>query len=45
MLFTNNLKFTDHIDKIICKANNMLGLVKRTFKHWSQEGFTTVNRI
>ena len=42
VLFTNGLKFSEHIDKIVSIANSMLGLIKRTFKHWTVECFNAV---
>ncbi len=29
----NKLKFTQHIDEKVTKANSMMGLIRRTFRH------------
>lgn len=44
VLFSEDLKFTHHIENITSKANSMLGLLKCTFKHWTEEGFASVYR-
>ena len=44
VLLSNNLKFNEHIDKMVSKANSILGLIKRTFHHWTKEGFSMVYR-
>ena len=31
VLFSSTLKFSHHIKEIVCKANRLLGLIKRTF--------------
>ena len=31
VLFTPNLKFSEHISKITCKANSVVGIIKRSF--------------
>ena len=33
IIIDDKLKFQNHISKQILKANGMLGLIKRTFKH------------
>ena len=35
----NNLKFSQHIDTIVNKANSIMGIIRRTFKHLDQKTF------
>lgn len=44
VLFNKNLKFSNHIDNIDLKADSILGLIKGTFKNWTEEGFATMYR-
>lgn len=41
VLFKKNLKFSDHTDKTVLKTN-ILNLIKRIFKNWTEEGFSTI---
>ena len=31
VLFTPNLKFSEHVSKITCKANSVVGIIKQSF--------------
>lgn len=44
LLINNELKCDEHMNKTVSKANSILGLVKRTFKNWADEGFATIYR-
>ena len=35
----NNLKFSQHIDSIVNKANSIMGIIRRAFKHLDPETF------
>ena len=37
--FSNNLKFDKHINNIISKANQMTGIIKRSFKYMDKDMF------
>ena len=39
IVFSNNLKFGDHISQATLKANVMIGKLKRTFKTWNVKTF------
>ena len=34
VMIQSNFKWTSHIDKAVCKSNQMLALIKRTFKYF-----------
>ena len=42
VLFTPNLKFTERINKITCKANNVVGIIKRSFSCSDKAMFRTL---
>ena len=42
VLFSNSLSFRNHITKSIAKANQMTGIVKRTFEYLNPEVFITL---
>ena len=37
VLFNSSLKFGNHINKILHKANRLLGLIKRTFSYFEPQ--------
>ena len=39
VIFSKNLKFDEHIDSIVKKANNVTGLIKRSFSYLDEEMF------
>ena len=40
--FQNNLKFDEHINYIVNRANRLVGLIKRTFKSLDKDSFFTL---
>ena len=40
IIIDNKLIFSDHIDSKVKKANQMLGIIKRTFSHMDKDMFT-----
>ena len=45
VLFKSNLKFDEHIDNTINKANRIIGLIKRTFKFIDKDLFLTYKSL
>ena len=39
IIFEENLNFSLHISAKVIKANSILGIIKRNFRHLSQESF------
>ena len=35
VVLNNKLKWNDHIDQSILKANSVIGMLKRSFKYWN----------
>ena len=42
ILFTPNLKFSQHVNKIAWKANRVIGIIKRSFNHIDKTMFHTL---
>ena len=42
VLLTPNLKFSEHISKITCKANSVVGIIKRSFSCLDKAMFRTL---
>ena len=42
ILFKKNLKFDEHIDKVVNKVNRISGLVRRKFTHIDKSTFLTL---
>ena len=42
ILFKNNLKFAEHIDKVVNKVNSIIGLIRRKFTHIDKSLFLTL---
>ena len=42
ILFKNNLKFDEHINKVVNKVNSIIGLIRRKFTHIDKSLFLTL---
>ena len=42
--FTNSLKFDEHINKVLNKANSITGLIKRNFSYMDKNYVLTLNK-
>ena len=39
VVLNNKLKWNDHVDQLILKANSVIGMLKRSFKYWNCKTF------
>ena len=45
VLTSNSLKFWKHIAKAAAMSNKKLGLLRHTFKHWTEESLSTLYKV